>query len=427
MRKDMNRLLKSALAPSVVPDAELNQRLLEKAKNRNVSPAFENLRSERMEVDVMREKNKTVPKKRETKKRFLSPAMAAGITVCVLAAGSLTAVAAYRYLSPAQIAEEMGYEKLSDVFSGEEATLVNESQITGGYRVTLLGMTTGANLNPFYESDLEEGRTYAVLSIEKEDGTPMPELTAEDFQLFSVSPLIAGQNPMVVNAATLGAGVTGIVRDGVQYELVDCENLEKYGALGVYLSVTDSFGDITQSFVMDASDGSFSVDPGVTELAALFSLPLDPGKADSEAARKQLEQIAEDFQHPAQQTLETADTGETLLWQGVLSQENKVSPELAEFLAKVTEENYKSYLAPDESTRITLIPDAEGYASYDRGEGGESGTLWLGTPDTWSAEELEQETLSSSGMADTLDSLYAEMLTLHADGTATLVTYRPIL
>ncbi len=412
MNRDINRLLKSALAPSVVPDERLNRQLLEKAK----------------ESSVMGEKNREFSRKKKPEKRFKSPAVAAGLTVCVLAAGSLTAVAAYRYLSPAQIVTEMGNEKLAEAFSGEGAVLIDESQVTGGYRVTLMGMVTGEGLNLYFgDADNAFGadRTYAVIAIEREDGAPMPEQTAEDFRIFPVSPLIAGQNPMVVNSASLNLGATGIVRDGVQYELVDCDSLELYGAHGVYLSVVENFGDITQSFVMDASDGSFSVKPEVTEMAALFRLPLDPEKADYEAAQERLEQIKEEFEHPAQQSAEAPDAEGSLIWQAASDREG-ISPELAEFLAKVTTENYQSYLAPDESTRITLTPDAEGYVSYDRGEEG-GGTLWLGTPDTWREEELERETMVTSSMGSTLESLSAEMLTLHADGTVTLVIYRPIL
>ena len=133
-----------------------------------------------------------------------------------MGAGSLTAFAAWKYLTPGNVAQEMNDTKLAEAFLSEEAVLVNETQSYGGYDVTLLGIISGENLSKYRHSDETTGkthndRTYAVVAIAKSDGSPVVQEEAE----FFVSPLVGGYNPVHYNAASMHGGYTEMVEEGM--------------------------------------------------------------------------------------------------------------------------------------------------------------------------------------------------------------------
>lgn len=74
---------------------------------------------------------------------FKTAPVAAAAIIGILAAGSLTTYAAWKFFSAEQVAEIAGDTKLANAFMGEGAISVNESQSYGDYKVTLLGTTSG--------------------------------------------------------------------------------------------------------------------------------------------------------------------------------------------------------------------------------------------------------------------------------------------
>ena len=125
MGKELNKILKQALAPENEPARELNQRIIAMAEGR-----------------------KTMANNK--KKRIPAAILVAAFTLML---GSVAVVAAAHYLSPKQVAEELEDKKLMDAFEGEDAVLVNETQECGGYRVTLLGAVSGENISSFLSED----------------------------------------------------------------------------------------------------------------------------------------------------------------------------------------------------------------------------------------------------------------------------------
>ena len=93
MKKDLDRILKQALTPQEEPDAWLNQNILYRAE----------------EMANMKKKKKT---------RIPAAVAAAAFTLVI---GSAAVVAAARYLSPGQIAQELEDGKLMDAFQGKDA------------------------------------------------------------------------------------------------------------------------------------------------------------------------------------------------------------------------------------------------------------------------------------------------------------------
>ena len=141
-------------------------------------------------------------KYRIRKRKAMKPARKK-IAVALIAAVTLiisgSAFAAWKLLAPKQVAESLGDKTLAKAFDGENAVQINKSLTSGDYTFTLLGITSGKNLSDFKSSaqDIHADRTYAVVSIARKDGSPMPETSDESYgeTTFIVSPLIKGQKP----------------------------------------------------------------------------------------------------------------------------------------------------------------------------------------------------------------------------------------
>lgn len=258
MGNNLDELLKHALTPVDEPDFWLNQRIVNQVK----------------EQKIMANKSK---------RRF--PAVAV-IAVLVMCLSSVTVYAALRYLHPAEVAEEVEDTKLAEVFLGENATIINETQIYGEYRVTLLSMVSGESLSahPYYNNGvIKADRTYAVVAIENEDGTPMPDTSEDGYgeQEFFVSPLIAGYHPAFYNIASMSGNYADMTEDGVLYRLLECDNVEIFADHTLYLGITEGVFYHTEAYHYDEITGKISRNEEYEGLNALFVLPIDASKADA--------------------------------------------------------------------------------------------------------------------------------------------------
>ena len=171
----------------------------------------------------------------------------AAAAVAVLTAGSLTAYGAWKYLAAEQVAEEASGKKLADAFKEKGSVNINESQEYGDYKITLMGTVSGDKIGDYFIEDEENGviytdRTYSVISIEKKDGSPMPDTSDDDYEnKFLVSPFIKGEDPAFLNVYYMDGGCTSFVKDGVEYRLADYDNIEAFADRGVYIGV---LGDV---------------------------------------------------------------------------------------------------------------------------------------------------------------------------------------
>lgn len=271
MNDKIDGLLKEALTPSKKPDARLNQDILRRAMEDN-----------------------------NMKKPFFRtvPVMAAVLTA-VLATGSLTAYGAWKYLNPEQVAEEFGDKQLANAFKEEGAVNINESQEYGDYKITLMGTVSGNKLSAYTtESDgvMLTDRTYSVISIEKKDGSAMPDVSEDGYKEFLASPFIKGENPVFCNIFYMGGGSSTFTKDGVQYKLIDHDNIEVFAGRGVYLGVLDNPFYDNSAYNYDETTGEITRNENYKGLNALFKLPLDMSKADEEAAKKQIEKWNKDLE-----------------------------------------------------------------------------------------------------------------------------------
>lgn len=259
-------VLKKTITPDLVPDENLNSSIIKQAKE------FEKM-----------------------KRRPFKTSVAAAAIIGILVIGSVSVYAAYRMLSASDAAEMLTKSsELAEAFKSDEAVIVNETQCTAGYKVTFMGLVTGENMTTeFRFSDtleqLESRRTYAVVAIENEDGSPMPSVDDVGYKTFCVSPLIKGKTVVEADVATLKAFAVGFVQDGVQYQLLECDNLEIFSGMGVWLGVFEQYGEEMSAFNYDDTTGNYSVNKTYKGVKALFELPLDKSKADDKAANEYLE------------------------------------------------------------------------------------------------------------------------------------------
>lgn len=262
--EQLEQLLTQALSSSVEPSETLNKKI-----------------KDRIKEDVTM---KTVHKK-----------MVVAFIAAVIIVMSGSVFAAWQLLSPKQVAEELGDKTLAEAFSGENAVNINESVASGDYIFTLLGITSGKNLSDFGdpEQNIQPDRTYAVVSIARKDGTPIPELNDESYNepSFIVSPLIKGQKPWQVNIATMNGGYIERVVNGVIYRIIECDSIEMFADRGVYLYVGIGAFINNQTVSYDEDTGEITLNENNKEAGALFDLPLDVKKADHEKAEEYLQQL----------------------------------------------------------------------------------------------------------------------------------------
>lgn len=257
--KELDEILRCALTQKTEPDAALQRKVLEKWKENH-------------------------------EMKFKKWQVAAVTAACVLVA-AVPVTAAVHYLNAGKVAEELGYGKLAKAFEEDDAIEINKSQTVGGYVITLIGVTSGKGLGQTeWNPDCDADSTYLVVSVEKEDGTPVNK---ENADLFTVEPFIKGYAPYQVNPlyADDASGATWDVIDGVQYMLFGVGNLEYLADHPMYVCVTDDIVFNNEMYHYDEKTGEITRNENYKGVNALFDLQLDASKADKAKAEEYLKQF----------------------------------------------------------------------------------------------------------------------------------------
>lgn len=353
----------------------------------------------------------------------------AAVVCTVILLGSGSVYAANHYLNPSQIVDEISADStLSKVFADKDAITINETQTSNGYDITLLGLVSGEKLGVYVpdetKKEVSDKHSYAALAISKSDGSKMSNRN------FCVSPLINGEAFTDVNAATLNVGLSWFEKDGVIYELIECDNLEIFADRGVYLSLVDDFGDEVAAFRMDEATGKYHKVEDYAGTSALFTLPLDKDKADTVAADKFLVSLRREAD--SETDGERAAVGVAV---GDASDEaiSYINEKAQALVDSITEDNLKEYFVLDESRPIfTARPDEKGWIDFgtayvedcDWTVNGGSGYLT-----DWLADDEDFNVVSTVVSSD--DETRTDMSTLEItvvfrndDGSFTEATYR---
>lgn len=390
MKSKIELLLEQALTPMELPKQELNDQILQKVKEK-----------QDMKNNQVRYKSRI--------------SMAAMATACILILCSSIAFAVYKYLSPAEAATETDDDALREAFLSEEALLVNETQESGGYKVTLLGSVAGRNISDFMginnNGEVLNNRIYTVVAIEHADGTPMPDTSSDDYgkEAFYVSHYIRGLDPNVYSLMSKGGGYTAFVKNGIQYRILDMDNIEIFADKGIYVGVsTGTFYD-ADAYVYHVETGEISRNENYSGVNALFRLPVDESKADSVAAAAYLKAFEDTMNQPSKPI-----------------EKDAVDLNVDAFMEKLTPENIDEYAVPVESTRQTCTIDKEKMVHYsykmDNSEGNgviAFETLFpngkIGISPVFNCD------YSENGLAD----LCIDVFVLNDDGTVTYTVYQP--
>ncbi len=394
MRKNIDKLLQTALTPTDEPDEELNDRILQKAKER-----------------------RNMAGKKKSYRRRIPAAVAAVACILVLCSGTVLAV--YKYLSPTEVAKEVEDDALHKAFLSEDAILVNESQESGGYRVTLLGSVAGRNISDFMaennQGEVEDNKIYTVVAIEHADGTPMPDTSSDEYgkQPFYVSHYVRGLDPRQYSLMSMGGSYTEFVRDGIQYRLLEMDNIEMFADKGIYVGVSSGTFYEADAYRYNENTGEMSRNDSYAGVNALFTLPIDSAKADPAAAEAYLKALEDSWNN-------SGEVEEPV-------EKDAADLEVEKFMEMLTPENIDEYAEPIESTRQICTMDAYGNALYSYElEGGRAGSggavVDVLFPDGKPGMCRE---FGYSYSDSELASLTIEVYILNEDGTLTFVLYRP--
>lgn len=219
------------------------------------------------------------------------------LAVVFLLALSVSAYAAVQHFSAKQVAEHLSDQLLANAFESEDAVQIDQSQASGDYHFTLHGLVSGAGLSEFEFSSEEiyPDRTYAVVSITRQDGKPMPSTSDPEYgqDPFFISPLIKGQAPWQVNILSMNGGYSETVIDGVMYRLIACDDVEIFSDRGVYLAISSGSSFYSNdAFAYDEKTGEIQAREDYPGASLLFDLPLDVTKADHEQAEAYLKSLS---------------------------------------------------------------------------------------------------------------------------------------
>jgi len=215
------------------------------------------------------------------------------VACMILMLASITAFAAVRFLTPGEIAYQLGDQRLSMAFEGEGTININESVSSGGYRFTLLSFVSGNEISDSlrYAEGLSFDRTYLVVAIEREDGDPMATPMDDGFESFYISPYIRGYMPWQVNLHTLEGGHIETVIDGVRYRIIDMENIKAFAGHGIYIGVNVGWTFNRDAFIFNADPWELKSNPDFDGPSVVFRLPIDISFADPTRADEILSEI----------------------------------------------------------------------------------------------------------------------------------------
>lgn len=425
MNDPMDDLLKLTLAPTDVPQQETDQ--TQKASNHELSPD-EKTRLTQLNTSILSEiKEKEKMGKYGTYCKRSAQA-AAIIAAIVLAFGSVTAIAAYRFLNPAQVATETNNKKLSEAFQGNDALFVNKTQTFGDYAVTLLGSTAGKNISDIIPADIVRDEIYAILALKRTDGTPMPKSGAPDYAKLTFFPsfYIKGLDPFLYNLDGMNGYYTSCVKNGVHYYIVAMSNIEMFADKGIYVGLCSAGeeGDYNRdAYTFHKKTGKITRNQKFSGVNALFALPVDKSKANPKKAEK----FIYDLNHP-----KSAQPSALTEKEKQRERANKEITRLAsEFLKTVTPENINNLCELDDFQ--TCVPDKDGVFTYSFRIGdSDTGYHTEKTDDCFKDKTPGVLNISDGfGLGGGTDHYYKiESMTfttymMNEDGTVTRSTYRP--
>lgn len=359
---------------------------------------------ERKENMINYEKNKNF-KKSSVKSWKHAAAAAAAIAVTMVS--SITAYAAWRYFSAKDVAAEIADNRLAQEFEQNNWMDECETQTYGNYDITLLGIVSGdeisSHLSKTDSGEIDGDKTYMAVAIAHSDGTPMPDSSKTDEEQFYVSPYIEGLDPARYNASVLGGNNTLFVSDGIQYRLLETDNIECFADRKIYIGVSEGEAYDDKAYAYDSVSGDISRNESYEGVNALFTLSIDSNLADQKRAA---EVIA---------AMDNYEAG---------GEYTEILSEADRWVNSITPENIDEKAAPLESSRQVL--SLSEFAEYVMGEAADGADVDA------EAAVLDEYFPDGAGMSEVMtksaaskEDAYVETYTLNSDDTVTILRYVP--
>ena len=359
---------------------------------------------ERKENMINYEKNKNF--KKSSVKSWKHAAVAAA-AIAVTMVSSITAYAAWRYFSAKDVAAEIADNRLAQEFEQNNWMDECETQTYGNYDITLLGIVSGdeisSHLSKTDSGEIDGDKTYMAVAIAHSDGTPMPDSSKTDEEQFYVSPYIEGLDPARYNASVLGGNNTLFVSDGIQYRLLETDNIECFADRKIYIGASDGEAYDDKAYVYDSVSGDISRNESYEGVNALFTLSIDSNLADQ---KKAAEVIA---------AMDNYEAG---------GEYTEILSEADRWVNSITPENIDEKAAPLESSRQVL--SLSEFAEYVMGEAADGADVDA------EAAVLDEYFPDGAGMSEIMtksaaskEDAYVETYTLNSDDTVTILRYVP--
>ena len=359
---------------------------------------------ERKENMINYEKNKNF--KKSSVKSWKHAAVAAA-AIAVTMVSSITAYAAWRYFSAKDVAAEIADNRLAQEFEQNNWMDECETQTYGNYDITLLGIVSGdeisSHLSKTDSGEIDGDKTYMAVAIAHSDGTPMPDSSKTDEEQFYVSPYIEGLDPARYNASVLGGNNTLFVSDGIQYRMLETDNIECFADRKIYIGVSDGEAYDDKAYVYDSVSGDISRNESYEGVNALFTLSIDSNLADQKRAA---EVIA---------AMDNYEAG---------GEYTEILSEADRWVNSITPENIDEKAAPLESSRQVL--SLSEFAEYVMGEAADGADVDA------EAAVLDEYFPDGAGMSEIMtksaaskEDAYVETYTLNSDDTVTILRYVP--
>lgn len=334
-------------------------------------------------------------------------ATAAAAAIAVMMVSSITAYAAWRYFSAKDVAAEIADNRLAQEFEQNNWMDECETQTYGNYDITLLGIVSGdeisSHLSKTDSGEIDGDKTYMAVAIAHSDGTPMPDSSKTDEEQFYVSPYIEGLDPARYNASVLGGNNILFVSDGIQYRLLETDNIECFADRKIYMGVSEGEAYDDKAYVYDSVSGDISRNESYEGVNALFTLSIDSNLTDQKRAAEVID------------AMDNYEAG---------GEYTEILSEADRWVNSITTENIDEKATPLESSRQVL--SLSEFAEYVMGEAAdgadvdaEAAVLDEYFPDGVGMSEVMTKSAASK------EDAYVETYTLNSDDTVTILRYVP--
>lgn len=219
-----------------------------------------------------------------TRKKAVKIIAAAAAAILLLTG---TAFAAQRFFAPADVAEALYEDSAAKAFEAADALTIWETKEFGDYYITLDGIAEGKQLVSTFDT-AERDRTYAVFSVTRKDGTPFKGV--DEIFPFTLTPIVNGFEPWKLSIFNLNAYLLETEIDGIRYILMSTDSIACLADRGISIAVFEGVAPSSEIFAV-LPDGTTGFCEKYSGNKALFTLPLDPQKADPKAAQALLDSI----------------------------------------------------------------------------------------------------------------------------------------